>query len=187
MFKVVSCEWCGQVFDLPIRKKSATCSVLCRFSLKVQRDAAPGACREWQAFRNPLGYGMFRVEIAQSMRLAHRVAWELFVGAIPDGLHALHRCDNPSCVNVAHLFLGTNADNVADKIAKGRHGCPSGPGHWAASGCLRGRIAVDGFTTAKLTDAERDQVRSMVASGVGRTAVASAFGVHPITVRRICG
>lgn len=129
MSKVVTCEWCGQVFDQHGRKKSATCSVLCRFALKVQRSAEPGSCREWQAFRNPLGYGMFRVFVGESMWLAHRVAWELFVGDIPPGLGVLHKCDNPPCVNVAHLFLGTNADNNADKMAKGRHRALSGDEH----------------------------------------------------------
>lgn len=50
----------------------------------------------------------------------HRVAWELVNGPIPGGLHVLHRCDNRKCQNPAHLFLGTNSDNIADKVAKGR-------------------------------------------------------------------
>jgi hypothetical protein len=53
-------------------------------------------------------------------RLAHRVAWEKVHGPIPQGMQVLHRCDTPLCVNVEHLFLGTNADNQRDKASKGR-------------------------------------------------------------------
>lgn len=53
-------------------------------------------------------------------KIAHRVAYELACGPIPDGLCVLHRCDNPICINVEHLFLGTRADNNADKVAKNR-------------------------------------------------------------------
>jgi hypothetical protein len=54
------------------------------------------------------------------MEHAQRVAWEVKHGPIPHGMHVLHKCDNPPCVAVEHLFLGTHADNMADKIAKGR-------------------------------------------------------------------
>jgi hypothetical protein len=60
--------------------------------------------------------------------LAHRIAYELECGPVPEGMFVLHRCDNPPCVRVSHLFLGTRADNLADMRAKGRGvGGPNNP------------------------------------------------------------
>jgi hypothetical protein len=57
---------------------------------------------------------------------AHRASWILACGQIPAGIDVLHRCDNPSCVNVDHLFLGTPKENTRDMMAKGRHGWRNG-------------------------------------------------------------
>jgi hypothetical protein len=88
------------------------------FWAKVARGAD---CWEWGGARNTSGYGWFRFGPDRTPTGAHRVAYELSNGPIPDGLAVLHRCDNPPCVNPAHLFLGTNQDNVTDKVNKGRH------------------------------------------------------------------
>lgn len=71
-------------------------------------------CEPWQGAIGPAGYGR------RGRRLAHRLIYTERVGAIPDGLCVLHACDNPPCVNPAHLFLGTQADNMHDMFAKGR-------------------------------------------------------------------
>lgn len=79
-------------------------------------------CVVWTGFKNNYGYG--HVTINRKVRKAHRVAWEEENGPVPEGLCVLHDCpagDNPACINVDHLWLGTNADNVADRERKGRH------------------------------------------------------------------
>lgn len=89
---------------------------------RVADSARPGMstpCLEWTAYRDQGEYGHFK--LAGSMPRAHRVAWELEHGKIPDGLQVLHKCDNPPCVRAEHLFLGTPADNAADRDVKGRH------------------------------------------------------------------
>lgn len=76
-------------------------------------------CWEWQASsRNSRGYGAIGVN--SHPQLAHRVAWEVWNGPIPEGMHVLHRCDNRRCIRPDHLFLGTHLDNMRDAVAKGR-------------------------------------------------------------------
>lgn len=98
-------------------------TLLERFWSKVDQHGEYD-CWPWLAARDRKGYGWFR--IASAMRGSHRMAWELTHGSIPHGLCVLHHCDNPGCVNPAHLFLGTRADNNADRDAKGRQGAPKG-------------------------------------------------------------
>lgn len=77
-----------------------------------------GPCWQWTGGCFVSGYG--QIKVAGKPWKAHRLAWTLTNGEVPDGLFVLHRCDNPKCVRLDHLFLGTNADNSADMVAKGR-------------------------------------------------------------------
>ena len=79
----------------------------------------PNGCIEWTGAR-VRQYGVLRVHTVHWS--AHRLAWTLAYGQIPEGLHVLHSCDNPPCCNPAHLFLGTQSENMRDKVSKGRQG-----------------------------------------------------------------
>jgi len=88
-------------------------------------------CTEWTGSRIRTGYGNLKWK--GRVQRAHRLAWESVNGAIPSGKHVLHRCDNPACVNVDHLWLGTHIENTADKVAKGRQSHLKGEENPAAS------------------------------------------------------
>jgi hypothetical protein len=125
-------------------------ATLARFLAKVERDPVSG-CWLWTGSAGP--YGFFSVD--GRLQLAHRVSFSHFVEAIPDGLCVLHRCDTPACVNPSHLFVGTHADNQADKIAKGRARSRPGPGNAAAAA---GRRAITHCPSGHPYDAENTKV-----------------------------
>ena len=87
-----------------------------RFWSKVEKT---DGCWIWMASRDPKGYGTFGFE--GRVHKAHRVAYILAFGEVPNGAHVLHSCDNPHCVNPSHLRPGTHTDNMQDKVLRGRH------------------------------------------------------------------
>ena len=139
-----------------------------RFNEKYEPVTESG-CWLWTAFTNACGYGCFRV--AEASLLAHRVSYELHVGPIPDGLHVLHKCDTPPCVNPAHLFLGTHTENMADMVAKGR--------------CHPGMVRGEGHGRSKLTEAGVRKIRAALRAGIRPSAIAREYPVGSAMIRRI--
>lgn len=125
-------------------------------------------CWAWQGSKNPDGYG--KMEINCSSVRAHRFSWEIHNGPIPKGLHVLHRCDNPSCVNPHHLFLGTHSDNMKDMVAKGRH---------------RGGPQGERARSAKLTPALVLEIREKAAHGMSYPELGREYGMSTSAIGNV--
>ena len=100
---------------------------------------------------------------------SNRVAWELTYGSISKGMNVCHHCDNPLCCNPRHLFLGTQADNQADMVRKGRSYHPIGERN----------------NSRKLSDRQVFEIRSLVAKGITQQKLADRYGVSQTTISEI--
>lgn len=108
------------------------------------------------------GYG--RIMVNRVKYRAHRLSYELANGPIPDGYVVSHKCDNPSCINPSHLEVGTQADNIKDKVTRGRQ----------ALGCFVG--------SSKLTE---ESVRDIRSSDLKVSLLAERYGVSTVSIRNI--
>jgi hypothetical protein len=116
-------RFCGRACAGVYRSTARVTPTAVRFWKKVDQSGGPDACWVWTAGRGgTMGYGSFQMGTYRNTHhvRAHRMAWELTNGPIPAGKYVCHRCDNPPCCNPAHLFLGTQGDNLRDMYAKGR-------------------------------------------------------------------
>ena len=134
---------------------------------KVEND-----CWLWQLSKDKDGYGYIKKN--NKTHKAHRISYELHHGDIPDGMWVLHKCDNPSCVNPDHLWLGTAQDNNDDMVNKGRGKYP---------GPIRG-VAGEINPNAKLTQKDVDWIRANYRRGLG-PVFAEKFGVGAFMINRI--
>jgi hypothetical protein len=123
------------------------------------------ACWLWTGSVRPDGYG--QVTLGGRNNLVPRAMWVITNGPIPGGLNVCHSCDNPTCCNPAHLFLGTQQANVLDMVAKRRH----------AIGAKHG--------LSKLTEAQVVEMRNRHAQGERVGVLAKNYGVSPATVCRV--
>lgn len=130
-----------------------------RFWAKVEKSEQ---CWVWTAYRNRNGYGCFRVQ--NGTILAHRWAWEATNGIVEPGILVLHKCDNPACVRIEHLYLGSHADNSRDRDER----------HRAADhrGMANGR--------AKLSDDDVIEIRAK--ETLPLRTVASMYGVSQFVI-----
>lgn len=139
-----------------------------RFWSKVSISADDNKCWEWQGWKDKNGYGAFKYK--NKAWTAHRIAWMLPNYIIPKRMEVCHSCDNPSCVNPKHLFIGTHQDNMDDRERKGRNKPPKGEAH----GCH------------KLTKEQVEYIRQRyVVGGVSQRFLAREYRVQQSTIWRI--
>lgn len=165
-----TCAKCG--FDMSCSGQLANrirrlrcCTSVERFWGRVSKS---GGCWIYAGAKEANGYGYTQNPVGAYPKflLAHRASWIITNGSIPDGLQVLHRCDVPACCNPAHLFLGTIADNCADKLSKHRQ--------------ARG----ENTRSAKLTEAQAREILSL--KGKERAYnLAQKYGVKPTAINAI--
>lgn len=140
----------------------------------------PDECWPWLAGKSK-GYGV--IEIDGRSHKAHRISWSIENGAIPAGRLICHECDNPPCVNPAHLFDGTHKDNSDDKIAKGRDRKATGADHpnvkepW--------RVTGERNPNAVLTVDDVRSIRTRAASGEAIASLAREWSLSEAGIRNL--
>lgn len=192
---LVSCQTCAKPHRVNAWRlrhgRGRFCSKGCADRAKAHGIPSPGAfmasthiegdCWVWSGPRfTDFGYGRVRVNGREIH--AHRCAHELFIGPIPDGLEVLHKCDNPPCVNPAHLYSGTQQQNMDDKVRRGRAAtadrngkrtCPEkvqrGADHWKA----------------RLSEESVRAIRTRRAAGETLAMLGHEFGISKTHVSRL--
>lgn len=115
-------------------------------------------CSEWQGYLTQKGYGRIRYD--RNWTEVHRATWQYHNGPMPAGAHVLHKCDNRKCCAPSHLYLGTNEQNIQDKLERDRSG-------------------------KSLNIAKATRIKELLAAGVSQASIAEEFGVGQPTISKI--
>ena len=152
-------DWAEEAAQL--EEENEVLKLTVRFWQRASVDN-PKKCWEWTGSLGSTGYGQIKVD-GKTIK-AHRLAYQIQYGLIPDTRCVCHSCDNPKCVNPFHLFLGTHDDNIKDAVSKGR--IRKGEDHGMA----------------KLTDDSVFEIRRLYSRGASRSVLASMWQVSTRTI-----
>jgi hypothetical protein len=145
--------------------------------LKSFTQNTKNSCWEWFENHLPTGYGLIgRGKRAGKIELAHRASWMLFRGEIPKHLCVLHHCDNPTCVNPEHLYLGTRVQNMRDCIKRKRHGAITHP---------EKQVRGEQDFMAKLKSSDIPFIRQSIIDGAPMAVLARKFKVGRKTISNV--
>ncbi len=137
-------------------------------------------CVEWPLAKNDSGYGL--INLAGSMKRVHRLMFDIFFGPIPRNMLVCHRCDNPPCVNIRHLFLGTAKENMADMFRKERQGLrrmPRPKNRGSCNGnCRMTEDQVEMLRTDRSAGMKLDDLRKKYGCSLSSASRLSNFKTH---------
>lgn len=161
---VLARGWCSRHYNRWLKHGDPTVTLIGTGSLeerlhRIGWKATTAGCWEWAGYVDENGYGMMFDPTIGRTDYLNRIAFRFWNGPISDGLHVRHRCDNPPCMNPAHLELGSHDDNMRDMVERGR----------SPRGNRNGR--------AKVTEAQVRAIRQRASSGETHAALASEFGL----------
>lgn len=159
--------------DINFAVKSMSLARRVAFYMKIYWHT-PQNCWLWLGQRSEGPYGRFTINNA--LYSAHRVAFVLWNGSISNNMCVCHTCDNSRCVNPAHLFLGTHADNMRDKMGKNRQSCVGN----------RGSTKGERSGTAKLSSEDVIKIRAMRKAGHTYKEIGQKFDISRVHTTRIC-
>lgn len=169
-------KYCTRTCTMKANWATRSIPVLERFFSYVEKT---DGCWNWIGAIGSSGYGTFKMD-GKSVSV-HRFSFQMSAGAIPSGLQVCHHCDNRTCVNPAHLFLGSAKENRADAIQKNR--IPTGAGHWTSKKpdmVARGAAA----GSSKLKDPDIQKIR-LLSKAKSLTDIAEQFGVTASTIGKV--